>query len=843
MGRTDRHTPSAAHHAPPSANGSKYAALVRTALARATAHAVWGMALAAQPALAQQANPQPANPQEFSPQEAARTYDIPPGPLTAALKRLGLEAGILLSFSTEQTNGLQTQGVSGRHTPAIALRALLADTGLEAVRQQNGGWLLVKRPPPKPEAAAPLKEAVLPVVTVRAGADQETATGPVAGYVAKRSATATKTDTSIIETPQSISVVTADQVKAQKPATLLDALQYSAGVTGELSALGTAQYGSDTLYLRGFQADPQFGSFYRDGMRFGANLYYGGQEPYGLERIEVLKGPSSVLYGAAAPGGIVNTVSKRPTQEVLREVSLEYGSHDRKVVAADFGGPLDQAGVWSYRLTGLVRESGTHVDFGEDDRTYVAPALTWRPSNATSLTLLSSYQHSRSSTTGYLPVTGTALPNANGRLARDRFLGEADWNRYDEETWTLGYLFEHAFADNLKLRHSLRHYRSEVDYKYLLFGDVGADNRTVSRSARWFVNDADILTSDTNLEYSFSTGAVRHKALVGVDTTNVDRSSDRERGAVNAIDAYAPVYDPRTITTSAWRQFREEEEKIGLYVQDQMKIADRWTLLLGGRYDRAHMTSRSLHSPADDTDEKDGAATGRAGVVYEFDNGFAPYASFSQSFEPQAGRDRNGQRFDPTTGEQYEVGLRYQPRGTQTLLSAALYQLTRGNVLTPDPVDTDFQVQTGEVRSRGLELEAKTTLGKNLDLIAAYSYTDARVTKSNAAAEIGARFNATPHHVLSLWADYRLNALGLAGWQVSGGMRYVDERPDDTSGAAGGPAYTLFDARVAYEQDHWLFALNLKNLADKTYIPSPCYSSRCTYGTPRTVTATVGYRW
>lgn len=777
------------------------------------------------------------------------TYDIPAGPLSTTLNRIGATAGILLSYDPALVKNKRALAVKGSLTPKQALERALTDSGLMV--EAEGATLVIRAATVVPAvnvSASDTPDAIpaLPEVTVQADVEQETATGPVLGYVAKRSATATKTDTAIIETPQSISVVTADQIETQKAATLLDALQYSAGVIGELSALGTTLYGSDSVFLRGFQADPQFGSFYRDGMRYGANIYYGGQEPYGLERIEVLKGPSSVLYGAAAPGGIVNTVSKRPLLTPLREVSVEYGSYDRKQMAADFGGALDQEGAWSYRLTGLVRDSDTHVDFGRNDRVYIAPALTFRPSDATSLTLLASYQHSKTSTTNYLPVTGTALANPNGRLPRDRFLGEPDWNSFDEKSWTVGYLFEHAFSENFKLRHGLRHYRSDVDYKYVLFGDVSADNRTLNRSgsaARWFANDADILTSDTNLEYSFATGTVLHKTLVGVDTTNVDRSSDRERGAVNPIDIYNPVYDPRTITTSPWRQFRDHEDKEGFYVQDQMKI-DRWTVLLGGRYDKARIESLSLHSPADNTDEKDSALTGRAGLVYEFENGFAPYASFSQSFEPQAGLDRNSQRFDPTEGEQYEIGLRYQPSGTQTMLSAALYELTRTNVLTPDPVDSDFSVQAGEVRSRGLELEAKTTLADNLDLIAAYTYTDARVTKSNTDAEEGARFNGTPYHIVSLWADYRLNALGLAGWQVGGGVRHVGERPDDTAlDAVGGPSYTLFDARVSYERDHWLFAVNAKNLTDKRYIPSLCYSGRCTYGAPATVNATLSYRW
>lgn len=828
-----------AHHPHPRA--PRFA---RTVLACALGHAFVAAGLVTTVILPGAA--QAANATATAPAPGRKIYDIPAGPLEAALNRLGREAGILLSFPTALTDGLQSKGLRGSYTVQEALPLLLQGTGLAVVAQANGGYSLVKLPDPSAAATTPAaqKEALLPVVKVNASTITETATGPLTGYVARRSAAGTKTDTPIIETPQSISVVGSQQMQHQKAQTLQDALGYSAGVMTGI--VGINPLIADTLALRGFSADPQFGNFYRDGMRYMVNIYNGKQEPYGLERVEVLKGPASVLYGAAAPGGVVNTVTKRPTLEPLREINAEYGSHDRKQLSADFGGPLDTEDVWSYRLTALARDSGTFVDYGRDDRTYIAPALMWRPSAATSLTFLGSYQHSDASYPALLPATGTLLPNPNGRIERNPFLGEPSLNAFDNSTTTLGYFLEHRFSDALKIRHSLRRFQSDLMSRYVLVtSDVDrATQRTVARSARGFDDDTSILTSDTSLETSFPTGPLNHTVLTGIDYTRSKKASDRVRGNLGRIDVYAPVYTTTSIQTSPWRQFRDNERRLGLYLQDQVKIGDKWVFLAGGRHDRIEVESLSLHAPADNTDESDSAFTGRAGIVYLADNGLAPYASFSQSFEPTSGRDRFNQRFKPSKGEQFELGVRFQPKGSNTMLSASLFQLTRQNVLTPDAADTDFSVQTGEVRSRGLELEAKTTLGRGLDLIAAYTYTDARTTASTIPAAVDEKFNGTPSHLLSLWADANLAHAGLPGWRAGVGVRYVSARPDQpSSDSLGGPAYTLVDARLGYEDGPWSYTVNATNLTDKIYVPALCVSGRCDYGAPRSVVATVSYRW
>lgn len=826
-----KRTTSSVHASRPvSAPASLRNTLRRNTLACAIAHgfsqaAIFAAMGTALPVLAQEA-------------ETVRRYAIPAGQLTTSLNRFGRDADILLSFSAQITNDLQGKALNGTYTVPAALKILLGDTGLEAVRQPNGGYTLRQAP----RLTASVADAVLPAVTVT-GQQQENPTGPVAGYLAKRSATGTKTDTPLIEIPQSISVVGRQQMQDQKAQTIQDALGYTAGLMTGISAKNPLF--DDTLNIRGFEANPQLGSYYRDGMRYMTNLYNGKQEVYGLERVEVLKGPSSILYGSAAPGGVINTVTKRPPATPLHEINAEYGSTNRKQLSADFGGPLDDAGIWSYRLTALERKSDTYMDYGRDDRTYIAPALTWRPSADTALTLLGSYQKTNAIYPPSLPVTGTLLDNPNGQLSRSTFLGEPNNNRFQTETSTVGYLFEHAFSDTLKLHHAVRYYKSDLAMRYtLVTGDVdAATKRRVPRSARGYDDDTSMITTDTNIEKTFYTGAVKHTALAGVDYTQSRYDSDRRTGVLPTIDIYNPIYQNGSIATTVNRQIRSRESKLGGYLQDQIKIEDKLVLLLGGRYDHANVVTRSLLGVVSSTDETDVAFTGRAGAVYLADNGLAPYVGISQSFEPTTGLSRTGERFKPSKGKQLEIGLRYQPPGTETMFTAGLFDLTRTNVLTQDPADANFQIQTGEVRSRGLELEAKTRIGKYVDLIGAYTYTDAVVTRSNIANETGERFYA-PRNLFSLWLDTSLGFVDLPRWRIGSGVRYVSDRPDKpATGTRGGAAYTLVDARIGYENGPWTYALNATNLTDQIYIPSMCYTNVCDYGAPRQVTATLSYRW
>jgi iron complex outermembrane receptor protein len=766
---------------------------------------------------------------------SSRAYNLPAAPLATTLNKISRDAGLTLTVDSGVIGNRQASPVHGQFSPEQALHAALAGSGLELMKTDAGTYTLRKSP-----AATP-GEASLTPVTVTADALQENAWGPVKGYVAKRSATATKTDTPIIETPQSITVIGAEEIETLKSQSLQDALGYVAGVNRAEGQDRT----TDAFFLRGFKTGNS--SVFRDGSQYVVNYYNGQQEPYGLERIELLKGAASVLYGAAAPGGLINTVSKRPTTEALHELNVELGSFKRRQVSGDFAGALDQTGDWSYRFTFLKRDSDTAIDHVPDDRTYIAPALKWQPDANTSLALLAEYQKDHTVYLDGLPAEGTVLANSNGRISRTVFTGEPGYDKFKLERYSVGYLFEHAFNEQWKLRHSLRYYHAQNEYNYTWGWGLSSDQRSTAwRGAqdRWDRSSA--VVTDSSLQYLATHGLFQHTALIGIDYALPKHESERYNRDVANLDYYSPVYGSALGTaTPAAFSWKSEMQRLGIYAQDQMKIADKWVVLLGGRQDYVRYDERSFFTGEKTIDnEKSQAFTGRAGLVYLADNGLAPFLSYSESFEPTDGKDRQGSRFKPTTGKQYEAGVRYQPKGSDTLISAAVYQLTRDNVTVADPLDSNYSIQAGRVRSRGFELEARTRVGRHGNLIAAYAYTDGRTLKASPLQpeQEGQRSYSTPYNQISLWGDYSLGAIGLPGIKIGAGARYLDK----TLGQAQGTtvtlsSFTLIDAMLSYKTGPWRFALNATNLTDKTYIASCTYG--CFYGEPRKLIASVNYRW
>lgn len=784
--------------------------------------------------------------------EAQKPYAIPPGPLAAALNRFGRDAGVMLSFSTEQTNGLQSKGLNGSHGVQSGLRALLAGTDLEAVVQANGGYVLRKEvaPPPAPAPSATATreaESTLPEIHVSAARTPEMATGRVHGHVAKRSATGSKTDVPIVEVPQSLSVITADELAGRAVSTVKEAVGYTAGVTPSASF----DLREDLTTFRGFPFD--WASFYLDGLAMPSTTYgVSTSEPYGMERIEVLRGPASMLYGQNSTGGLLNMVSKRPVAEPLHELQVQLGSHDRKQLAFDLGGPIASGSEWTYRLVGLVRRSDTSVDFVEDNRTFLAPALTWKPSAATSLTLLASLLNDdlghSGGTSAFLPASGIALPNPNGTIDRDTYGGEPGFDFYKKKQMSVGYEFLHRFDDTWQFTQNLRWRKVDLDYQTAYgLGLLASDpsRRTLRRGAFGSFGENEALAVDSQLQAKWVQAGIEHTTLIGLDLKRTQLDEKRYFGFTGpAIDIFSPVYGaglalPATPDTDQSVEIRQA----GLYAQDQMKFDQRWLLTLGGRWDAAsHEVENRLKATTSRLTE--GKATGRVGLTYLFDNGLAPYASMATSFTPTLASNDYGPPFKARTGKQREVGLKYQPPGSNALYTAAVFELTQRNALTADPDQVNHpagQVQVGEYRSRGLELEAKTEITPSLSLLAAYTYLDAEVTQSN-DGNVGNTPKGIPRNTVSAWASYKFRGEALRGLGVGLGARYVGKRPSaDAAGYYMVPSFTLLDAAVSYDTGEWLFALNVSNLTDK--VTYDCWYARCWYGPSRQVLATATVRW
>lgn len=755
---------------------------------------------------------------------------IPAQPLDKALTALAAQTGMLIGADSSLLAGKQAPALSGTYTPAEALQRLLAGSGLEAMPGSDGSVQLRK-----------LSNAgtdVLPAISVKG--QQETARGPVRGYVATRSATATKTDTPLIENPQSVSVITADEIGDRKAESLDETLRYTAGVTPNSKPWAADQYS----LLRGFELGNT--GIFLDGLMNPNVSYMATIDPYGLERIEVLRGPASVLYGQMSPGGMVNAVSKRPTRETVREIGVEYGTYDRKQIKADFGGALDEHGEWTYRLTMLKRESGTRLDHDEDDRLFIAPSLTWQPNADTRLTLLALYQKESQK---YAWSNQLQNPGALGQADPRVNVGGID-NRWERTNTMIGYELEHRFNDTWSLRQNLRYNDLEREGTDVLTGGLGSDGRTIMRQFSPRGNEWSGLLLDTQLQARFEQQRISHTVLFGVDHARSHLAWNRPYAAylIAPFDLFAPDYQAAEVRPSA-APYRDKlpSRQTGLYAQEQMKW-DRWVLTAGLRHDRVRQSrSRTMLNTGVTTqsyDESPSATTGRVGLVYLFDSGLAPYASYATSFAPEVGNSLSGDPLKPSRGKQAEVGLRYQPSGSAVSYTASIFDLVRENVTTGAPGNPSLLVQTGEVSSRGLELEARAEIAANLSVVAQYTWLDTEVTQSNNGDQ-GLAQKGAPRHSASAWARYSF-ALGDSARGFAGlGVRYLGTArsgQDWSNRNIMNPSLTLVDAALGFDRGPWRISLNIDNLFDKQVLID-CDGSLCYRSAERTANLSALYRF
>ncbi|MGF6773780.1 iron complex outermembrane receptor protein [Paraburkholderia sp. GAS199] len=777
-----------------------------------------------------------------------RRYDIPAGQLDEALIAFGRTSGVMVGTDPALTRGVQSAGLHGTYSASAGLNALLQGTGVEAVAVEGGVYRLHRLPTPV-EQSGPTE---LKPVHVRGRAENAwTATD---GYVALRSAAGTKTDTPLLETPQSISVVTADQITDQAAQSVGATLRYSPGVRGDSFGVTTDR---DYVRVRGFMPN-----FYLDGLMLPYGL--GGQgaqsEPFGLERVEVVRGPSSVLFGQNPPGGIISMTSKRPTEEARHEVELQGGNFDHVQGAFDFSGPVDPDGKLLYRFVALRRDSGTQVDGADDNRTYLAPSLTFRPSANTSFTLLAQYQKDDAGiATQYYPAYGTLYKNPLGQIHSNLNVGDPDRDTLNREYYAVGYEAEHAFNDDWKVKQALR-YAHVNTHNYSTWGNgfvtntatgLPSDYRTLLRRATDINRSMDEFTVDNQVQGKFRTGVVNHTLLAGFDFRRETIDNYTGTVAASSIDIFNPINTGAAPTITYTANNLQTLNQYGAYLQDQMKL-DRWILTLSGRNDwsNAALNNRNTHitTKADDT-----AFTGRVALGYLFDVGVAPYISYSTSFEPQIGTSSpatGSHAFTPTRGKQTEIGVKYQPSGYDALFAVSLFDMKQKDVLTPDPQNILYSVQTGEVGSRGVELEAHATITRQIKLIASYTFTDTRILASNNPAQLGQQLPLIPKHQASLWATYSFDQPALSGFELGAGVRYTGSSYGDAANQWQTSSYTVFDLMARYDLGHIdgrlkgaSLSLNIQNIGDREYLTGCQSAASCEFGERRTILGTVRYLW
>jgi iron complex outermembrane recepter protein len=718
-------------------------------------------------------------------------FNIPTKPLAAAIADIGAVSGWRIAYPFTVPANLSSRPVVGVMTPTQALDRALAGSGLSYRTAGPQSIVLIDAKQGSATAAAAVAGAV-PLETINVQGDPQSPYGPGVGYVATRSVSGTKTDTPIIETPQSISVVTPAQIQAQGAQTVDQALSYTPGIEAQSRGLFT---GYDFVYGRGFVLDR-----YLDGLKLqGASGYVTPQiDIYDLERIDVLSGPASILYGQASPGGLVDMISKMPPDQTYRELSFWGGSFDQLQGAFDVGGPIDPDGHFLYRLTGLADTANTQVDFTKSQRLSISPALTWRPDADTKLTILTNFQRDPwAGPYNFVPATGTVLPNPYGKLPTSFYAGDPNLNTNDRTQYNVGYEFEHRFNDIFTFRQNFRYMDTEGDLNQVLPIDMLNDT-TMERYAQLDHETIGAFTIDNQAQAKVSTGPVQHTFLAGLDYQKTYFDQQLSEGLAPDLDIFAPVYYQPIPTPTPVSDARQVTDQLGVYAQDQAKFGG-FNLTLGGREDWAS-TDTSDTVAETSSSQFDRNFSWRAGLVYLFDNGIAPYASYTTSFEPQIGTMANGAAFVPTTGQQYEAGVKYQPPGMNSFFTAAIYQLTEQNVPTVDPNNPTFDIQTGEIRTRGVELSAHANLAPGFNVIAAYGYANPIVTKSTPESDdLGKVPINVPRNLASVWADYTVQNGPGAGLAFGGGVRFVGDTYGDPENTLKVAPYTLFDAALSYD--------------------------------------------
>ncbi|WP_219096968.1 TonB-dependent siderophore receptor [Pseudomonas sp. UMAB-40] len=772
---------------------------------------------------------------------SVRAYNLPVAPLASTLNQIASQAGLALSLNPSLAAGKTSAPVKGQFDAAGALREALRGSGLQLEQSSAGTYSLV---------AIPEGTLALPETAVIGVENTESAWGPVEGYLATRTAAGTKTDTALVEAPRSISIATRQQMDDRNVQNLDDAVRYMPGIVA-------SSYGSDTradwLRVRGFEPTQ-----FLDGLPLPKGTYANPkQETWNLDRLALLRGPASSVYGQTPPGGLLDMVSRRPTAEDSHEIQLQYGSDNQRQINFANTGKIDDEGQFLYSLSGVVRDSGTQIDHVDNKRYNIAPSLTWNIDEDTRFTLLTQFTRDDTGITSqFLPVQGTKIDMPFGKVSHHKNLGDPDWEYYDRTYYALGYAFEHRLNDIWQFKQNLRYTKSDLSFQGLTVGSypfTQVDNEgNVGRTSTIVDEDISQFAVDNNFQADFATGDVRHTLLLGLDHQRSNTNYTSIFGDGLTTNVNNPIYGQpivRPPRSTAFYDYNQKTYQTGLYVQDQMAL-DQWRLTVGGREDWVH-TSTEFFNKGDATNtQRDKNFSGNAAISYVFDSGFVPYLSYAESFQPTMGASATAtDSFKPTEGKQWELGIKYQPPGSNTLLTAAVYDLTQKNVSVTTTVGaTPITSQTGEVKVKGLELEAVSDVTENLKIIAAYTLAKSEVQKGD---NKGNRLQLMPNQQASLWADYTWHTGVLDGFGIGAGARYTGNTYGDQANTWLGKAdaYTVFDAAVHYDLgrlDNSLkgasLALNATNLLDKDYI-STCDSFYCYYGDQRSVVASATYKW
>lgn len=534
-----------------------------------------------------------------------------------------------------------------------------------------------------------------------------------------------------------------------------------------------------------------------------------------MERIEVLKGPASILFGQAQPGGIVNLVTKKPLREPYYFLEGTVGNYGTYRGAIDLSGPLNESGTVLYRLNGYYENAGSFRDFVDGERLFIAPVITWAIGPNTSLTIDAEFTDDSRTADNGIPAIGDRPAD----IKRNRFLGEP-FSNYKKKEYSVGYVFDHRFNDNLSVRNAFRAQWLYPERYFPLFDSFDETTGELSRSAYWAGGEYGNFSTQTDLIGKFTTGSIQHQLLFGFEysktTENPNFKIDIPYTSINIFD---PVYTRERYPKDA-NFFRDDTTKtLGFYLQDQIDLADNFKFLLGGRFDSFDQTrtTRNAGEERQESEQSDSKFSPRVGVVYQPSDTVSLYASYTSSFRPSFGaRNPDDSVFEPETGRQFEVGVKTDFLDGKLNATLAAFDIKKQNVSTEDPNNEGFSIQTGEQTSRGVELDVAGEILPGWNIIASAGYVNAFLSEDE-TYDVGNRLDNVPEFSSSLWTTYEIQRGNLQGLGFGLGLYYVGDRQGDLDNSYELPSYFRTDAAVYYRRNNWKAALNIRNLFDVEY--------------------------
>lgn len=753
-------------------------------------------------------------------------YAIVAQPLASALAQFARQNHLQLSFDAALAQGKMAPAVNGELNERQALAQLLSQSGVGWTVTDDRTLLLF----PQPDSGA----LNLAPSTITANAFVERADGPVDGYRATRSATGTKTDTALRDLPQSIQVVSRQVLDDQQINNLGDALTNVSSVQRGNTHGGS----SESFVIRGFKAT----TYAVDGMLINplVSRPEALRDLANVERIEVLKGPASVLYGRGNPGGLINLVTRQPSFTPEAEVKAQAGTYDFYRLEANASGPLDEAGTLAGRLTVATQtDRGFRDTFRDSKRTYVAPTLRWEPTDSTRVDAGAEYIDQTSPfDRGLIPQNGKISMNA------DRYLHEP-WSRDKAQKASVWFRAEHDVNDWLTLRQMTRWDQSHKDRYVVDLRTLGADGRTLSRRAT--DGDERIKTLDMQFEAiaRFATGGLKHTVLAGFEYIDGKRNVASDRASLASIDIFNPVYGALPGAFAFNEETDYKVESYSLYLQDQIDLSEQWKLIVGARYDdtRQRNSATDASYEVTRTNIDPSKVSPRLGLVYQPTDWLALYASYSTSFTPQSNIQRNGSVLDPEEGTQYEVGAKVDVIPDRLSATLSVFEITRENVAAPDPSDDNYSLQTGEQKVRGIELDVTGTPLEGWEIIGNISALDAKVTKDT-AIDVGNRLDGVPIMSGSIWSSYQLQEGPMRGLGFGAGVIAVGERQGDIDNSYDVSGYARIDASVFYDiNENVRISLNGRNLTDRKYIEVVAGTDGNYAGAPASAIAAVSVKF